>query len=118
MAEHQQEVEIIIMSESFRERVSRMERLLNKMTDYEREHPLEWCPISDEMLKQMYPGECESQEGRDRKAETLPVEEFEMVFDAVINKYRMRKKKKQKGQQSGQIEQEKAQEEAAVIYNE
>jgi hypothetical protein len=83
------------MSESFRERVRRMERLLNKMTDYERAHPDEWCPISDEMLKQMYPGDCHSQEGRDRKAETMPREEFEIVFDAVLQRYRMRRKKKQ-----------------------
>jgi hypothetical protein len=83
------------MSESFRERVKRMERLLNKMEDYEKAHPEEWCPISDEILKQMYPDECQSQEGRDRKTETLPVEEFELIFDAVMNKYRLRKKKKQ-----------------------
>ena len=93
------------MSESFRERVRRMERLLNKMDDYERNHPDEWCPISDEMLKQMYPNECQSQEGRDRKAETMPQEEFEMVFDAVLNKYRMRKKKKQH-QQGQTVEEE------------
>lgn len=72
-----------------------MELLLNKMTDYERAHPDEWCPISDEMLKQMYPDECQSQEGRDRKAETIPTEEFEMVFDAVLQRYRMRRKKRQ-----------------------
>jgi hypothetical protein len=83
------------MSESFRERVKRMERLLNKMSDYERNHPDEWCPISDEMLKQMYPDECQSQEGRDRKADNMPAEEFEIVFDAVMNKYRMKRKKKQ-----------------------
>jgi hypothetical protein len=72
-----------------------MERLLNKMDEHERAHPEEWCPISDEMLRQMYPDECQSQEGRDRKAETMPAEEFEMVFDAVLKKYRMRRKKKQ-----------------------
>ncbi|HKI09944.1 MAG TPA: hypothetical protein VKA09_16255 [Nitrososphaeraceae archaeon] len=83
------------MSESFRERVRRMERLLNKMDDYERNHPDEWCPISDEMLKQIYPDECQSQEGRDRKAETMQQEEFEMVFDAVLQRYRMRRKRKQ-----------------------
>lgn len=87
------------MSESFRERVKRMERLLNKMTDYEILHQQEWCPISDEMLKQMYPDECSSQEGRDRKAETMPAEEFEMVFDAVLQRYRRGRKKKQKGEQ-------------------
>jgi hypothetical protein len=96
------------MSESFRTRVKRMERVLNKMSDYERTHELEWCPISDEILKQMYPDECQSQEGRDRKAETLPQEEFELIFDAVMNKYRMRKKKKQQQQQSDQQDQEEA----------
>jgi hypothetical protein len=85
-----------------------MERVLNKMSDYERTHELEWCPISDEILKQMYPDECQSQEGRDRKAETLPQEEFELIFDAVMNKYRMRKKKKQQQQQSDQQDQEEA----------
>jgi hypothetical protein len=97
------------MSESFRERVKRMERLLNKMTDYERAHPDEWCPISDEMLKQMYPDECQSQEGRDHKAETLPQEEFGMVFDAVLNKYRMRRKKKL-GESLSKLEQEQEKE--------
>jgi hypothetical protein len=53
------------------------------MDEHERAHPEEWCPISDEMLKQMYPDEYQSQEGRDRKGETMPAEEFEMVFDAV-----------------------------------
>jgi hypothetical protein len=47
------------------------------------------------MLKQMYPGECDSQEGRDRKAENLPQEEFEMVFDAVLQRYRRARKRKQ-----------------------
>jgi hypothetical protein len=95
------------MSESFRERVRRMERLLNKMSDYERARPHEWCPISDEMLKQMYPDECQSQEGRDRKAETMPQEEFEMVFDAVLQKYRMRRKKQKEQQQDEVVEAEK-----------
>lgn len=58
------------MSESFRERVKRYERLTNKLSDYEKNHELEWCPISDEILKEMYPGQCDSQEDRDRKAET------------------------------------------------
>jgi hypothetical protein len=86
-----------------------MERLLNKMDEYERAHPEEWCPISDQMLKQMYPDECQSQEGRDRKAETMPAEEFEMVFDAVLSKYRMRRKKKQQqsDQQTVEAEEEK-----------
>jgi hypothetical protein len=98
------------MSESFRERVRRMERLLNKMDEYERNHPDEWCPISDEMLRQMYPDECSSQEGRDRKAETMPQEEFEMVFDAVLQRYRMRRKKKvtEREGQSAKEEQEVA----------
>jgi hypothetical protein len=101
-----------------------MERLLNKMDDYERNHPDEWCPISDEMLKQMYPNECQSQEGRDRKAETMPQEEFEMVFDAVLSKYRMRRKKKQQQQASDQQEKKTVEEqgeeegikEAQVVY--
>ena len=99
------------MSESFRERVRRMERLLNKMDEYERANPEEWCPISDEMLKNMYPDECQSQEGRDRKAEMMPQEEFEMVFDAVLSKYRLRRKKKQQkqAQQSDQQDMEEAQ---------
>ena len=100
------------MSESFRERVKRMERLLNKMSDYERNHPDEWCPISDEMLKQMYPDECQSQEGRDKKADTMPAEEFEMVFDAVMNKYRMRRKKKK---QDVPVEEEHIEEEAKKV---
>jgi hypothetical protein len=106
---------IIRMSDAFRERVRRMERLLNRMTDYERNHPEEWCPISDEMLKQMYPDQCQSQEGRDRKAETMPQEEFELVFDAVLSKSRMRRKKKRKEQEqqsdrqtSEEVEAEKA----------
>jgi hypothetical protein len=107
------------MSESFRERVKRMEHLLNKMTDYERNHPDEWCPISDEMLKQMYPDECQSQEGRDRKSDTMPAEEFEMVFDAVMGKYRMRKKKKQQAEGEGEtVVEEEGIKEAQVIYNE
>jgi hypothetical protein len=101
------------MSESFRERVRRMEHLLNKMDEYERNHPDEWCPISDEMLKQIYPDECQSQEGRDRKAETMPQEEFEMVFDAVLQKYRMRRKKKMTTEPEGQTTKEK--QEVAVI---
>jgi hypothetical protein len=91
-----------------------MKSLLNKMTDYERNHPYEWCPISDEMLKQMYPDECQSQEGRDRKAETMPREEFEMVFDAVLQKYRMRRKKKL--QQQGQKEKAEVQKEIVVAH--
>lgn len=104
------------MSESFHERVRRMERLLNKMDDYERAHPEEWCPISDEMLKQMYPDESQSQEGRDRTAETMPQEEFEIVFDAVLSKYRMRRKKKQQseGQESDQQDQDVVEEEVLV----
>jgi hypothetical protein len=76
------------------------------MTDYERAHPYEWCPISDEILKQMYPDECQSQEGRDRKAETMPQEEFETVFDAVLNKYRRIRKMKQQEQQEKQSDQQ------------
>ena len=101
------------MSESFRERVRRMERLLNKMDEYERNHPDEWCPISDEMLKQMYPDECSSQEGRDRKTETMPAEEFEMVFDAVLQRYRMKRKKKTTTEPEGQTTKEE--QEVAVI---
>jgi hypothetical protein len=82
------------MSAKFRERVSNTMRLINKMDEYERNHPDEWCPISDEILKDVYPEECGSQAGRDRKAETMPQEEFEMVFDAVLQRYRMRRKKK------------------------
>jgi hypothetical protein len=101
------------MSESFRERVRRMEHLLNKMDEYERNHPDEWCPISDEMLKQMYPDECSSQEGRDRKAETMPAEEFEMVFDAVLQRYRMKRKKKTTTEPEAQTTKEE--QEVAVI---
>jgi hypothetical protein len=32
----------------------------------------------------MYPCECDSQEDRDRKAESMPLDEFEIVFDAVL----------------------------------
>jgi hypothetical protein len=103
------------MSESFRERVRRMERLLNKMDDYERNHPDEWCPISDEMLKQMYPDECQSQEGRDRKAETLPQDEFEIVFDAVLQRYRMRRKRKKMTTETEGQTTAKGEQEVAVI---
>jgi hypothetical protein len=83
------------------------------MDEYERNHPDEWCPISDEMLKQMYPDECSSQEGRDRKAETMPAEEFEMVFDAVLQRYRMKRKKKKTTESEGQTTKEE--QEVAVI---
>jgi hypothetical protein len=92
------------MSESFRERVRRMERLLNKMDEYERNHADEWCPISDQILKDMYPEECSSQAGRDKKAETMSNEEFEMVFDATLQQYRKARKKNQKKQTADQSE--------------
>jgi hypothetical protein len=86
------------MSAKFRERVSNTMRLINKMDEYERKNPDEWCPISDQILKDMYPEECSSQAGRDRKAETMSNEEFEMVFDATLQQYRKARKKKQKKQ--------------------
>jgi hypothetical protein len=90
------------MSESFRDRIKRNERLLNQLTDYEKKHELEWCPISDEMLKEMYTGECDSQADRDRKAETMPQEEFEILFDATMQRYRKLKRKKKGQQQEGE----------------
>src|SRR5829696_4357941 len=84
------------MSAKFRERCSNTMRLINKMDEYEKNHPDEWCPISDNILKELYPGECSSQEGRDMKAQTLSEEEFEVIFDVVLDQYRrVRKKKKQ-----------------------
>jgi hypothetical protein len=91
------------MSAKFRERVSRTMALINKMDEYEKNHPDEWCPISDQLLKEMYPDECSSQEGRDAKAESMSNEEFEVVFDATMLQYRkVRKKKKQTSQEEGQ----------------
>jgi hypothetical protein len=54
----------------------------------------------------MYPGECQTQQRRDRKADTMPIEEFEMIFDAVLQKCRIRRKKKQQQQQQDQKEKE------------
>jgi hypothetical protein len=111
------------MSESFRERIKQNERLLNQLTDYEENHELEWCPISDDMLKEMYPGQCDSQEDRDHKVDSMPQEEFEILFDATMQRYRKVKRKKKKQGEEGksdqqedeQVEQEKQQEEAAVV---
>jgi hypothetical protein len=75
-------------------------RLVNKMDEYERNHPDEWCPISDQILKDMFPEECSSQEARDRKAETMSDQEFEIVFDATMQQYRKARKKKQGGELS------------------
>jgi hypothetical protein len=83
---------------------------MNKLTDYEKQHELEWCPISDEILKEMYPGQCDSQEDRDRKAETMPLDEFEIVFDCVIQRYRKQRRKKKGEQQQKTEEKEKAME--------
>lgn len=60
------------------------------------------------MLKQMYPDDWQSQEGRDRKAETLPIEEFEIVFDAVLQRYRRIRKKKEENRQDPEKEREEA----------
>ena|SRR5215218_6568399 len=97
------------MSAKFRERCSNTMRLINQMDEYERNHPDEWCPISDQILKDMYPEECSSQAGRDKKAETMSAEEFEVVFDAMLQQYRKVRKKKQASQQ-GQLSQEQEQE--------
>jgi len=43
----------------------------------------------------------------------MPAEEFEMVFDAVLQKYRMRRKKKMTTEPEGQTTKEK--QEVAVI---
>jgi hypothetical protein len=79
------------------------------MDEYEKAHPDEWCPISDRVLKEMYPTECSSQEGRDARAETMTDEEFEIIFDVVMHRYRRMRKKKQasqEGQQSQQSDQQ------------
>lgn len=99
------------MSESFRERVKRYERVMNKLTGYEKQHELEWCPISDEILKEVYPGERDSQEDRDRKAETMPLNELEIVFNATMQRYRkLNRKKEQKQQQRDAETQEQPEE--------
>jgi hypothetical protein len=95
------------MSESFRERIKQNEQLINKLTDYEKSHELEWCPISDEMLKEMYPGECNSQEDRDRKVDTMPIDELEILLDATLQRYRkLKKRKEEEGQQQHQTQEE------------
>lgn len=83
---------------------------MNKLTDYEKQHELEWCPISVEILKEMYPVECDSQEDRDRKAETMPLDEFEIVFDATMQRYRKLKRKKEQQQQGDAETQEQPEE--------
>jgi len=89
------------------------------MDEYEKNHPDEWCPISDQILKDMYPDECNSQEGRDRKAETMSEEEFEIVFDATMQQYRKaRRKKKQEASQEGQQQQgQQVQEEEEIVVS-
>jgi hypothetical protein len=102
------------MSAKFRERCSNTLRLINQMDEYEKNHPDEWCPISDQVLKDTYPGECNSQEGRDRKVVAMSDEEFETIFDATLQQYRKVRKKKGKSQeaegQQGQLGQEQEQE--------
>ncbi len=87
------------------------------MDEYEHKHPDEWCPISDQILKNMYPEECSSQAGRDRKAETMSAEEFEMVFDATLQQYRKARKKKQPQSEQEQEQQQELKEEI-VVQNE
>jgi hypothetical protein len=86
---------MIKMSESFRERIKRNIQLMNQLTDYEKQHELEWCPISDEMLKEMYPGQCETQEDGDKKVDSMTSEEIRALLDATLKRYRMLKRKKQ-----------------------
>ena len=101
---------MIKMSESFRERIKRNIQLMNQLTDYEKQHELEWCPISDEMLKEMYPGLCETQQDRDTKVDSMTTEEIRALLDATLKRYRMLKRKKQieQGQQSSSSDQQTA----------
>jgi len=103
------------MSAKFRERVSNTLRLINQMDEYEKNHPDEWCPISDQILKDMYPEECSSQEGRDRRAETMSNEEFEIVFDATMQQYRKARKKKQPGAEQHQQSDQQTVEQEIVV---
>jgi hypothetical protein len=98
------------MSESFRERVKSNVQLMNQLITYEKQHELEWCPVSDDMLKAMYPGQCDTQEARDAKVDSMINEEFRQLLDAVLKRYRMLKRKKEK-RDRGESEEEEAGEE-------
>ncbi len=95
------------MSEGFRERVYQAPNLVAYLTEYEIAHPLEWCKVSDEIMKESYPDECDTAEQIDEKAQSIPELEFEARFIETIERYRAGKsqeKDKQKKQKREQDE--------------
>lgn len=90
------------MSYGFRTRVQRTQYLWDTLTEEEKKNPLDWCPISDQLIHEQEPGA-----DIDQRVEQMSASEFRSLFNAVMRRYRTRKKKIQQYLQEQEQEEEK-----------
>lgn len=79
------------MSQGFRDRVRNTQYLWDTLTEDEKQNPMDWCPVSDQVFKEMYPNITNI----DAKIEQMSNDEFRSFFEAVMRRYRARKRRRQ-----------------------
>lgn len=78
------------MSYGYRTRVRRTTFLWDNLTEAERQNPLDWCPVSDELMREQKPGL-----DIDKEIAKMSDAEFASFHAAVMRRYRARKARRQ-----------------------
>lgn len=92
------------MSYGYRTRVRQTQYLWDSLTEEEKQRPMEWCPVSDELIREQYPGQ-----NVDAVIAKMSGDEFLSFFKAVMLRFRNRKKKKQLAEREQEQEEEEEQ---------
>lgn len=88
------------MSQEWREQVRRRQYCWDLLTEEEKNNLMDMCSTSDEVFRQMYPDVIDI----DGAIKMMSDEEFQAYTEAVLRRYRAKKKKQKQGELDEQEE--------------